>query len=95
MHLARCDEGALTSALQRCLAWRTPSLKCELDSIARRFFELGFGGLVEIVVLEAVSSDSRKWVRTVSDNNDAVRTTQPSLMSTCAWSTKWTARMKG
>jgi hypothetical protein len=83
MHLARRDEGALTSALQRCLARRTPSLKCELDPIARRFFELGFFGLVEVVALEAVPSDSRKWVRTVSDN-DAVRTTQPSLMSTCA-----------
>ena len=85
MHLARRDEGALTSALQRCLARRTPSLKCELDPIAHRFFELGFGGLVEVVVLEAVLSNSRKWARIVSDNV-AVRTTQPSLMSSCAWS---------
>ena len=66
-HLARRGEGALMSALQRCSPRRTPSLKHELDPTDHRFFELGFGGLVEVVVLEAVSSDSRKWVRTMLD----------------------------
>ena len=54
MYLARREVGALTRALQRCLARRVPSLELKLDAPARRFLELLRGRLVEIVVLEAV-----------------------------------------
>ena len=54
MYLARREVGALTRALQRCLARRVPSLKEQLDEVARRFLKLPLGRLVEFVVLEAV-----------------------------------------
>ena len=78
MHLARREEGALTSALHRCLARRTPTLKLELDPVSRGFFELGSGVGVTVVSRGTIAS------------NAVARTTQPSLMSMHAWSMKWT-----
>tara|TARA_B110000046_G_scaffold49201_1_gene54782 strand:- start:241 stop:414 length:174 start_codon:yes stop_codon:yes gene_type:complete len=56
MYLARREVGALTSALQRCLARRAPSLsplEMEGEVASLGFLELGFGRIVEAIGLEA------------------------------------------
>ena len=54
MHAASRDVGALTSALQRCLPRRTPSLEAEREARPGRLAERGFGRVVQLVTLHAV-----------------------------------------
>ena len=95
MLLARREVGALTRALQRCLPRRRPSFsEHKLDAVARRFLQPLLGGVAQVVGLDAVGGGARATVVAVSVNArtcsgcEAARTTQPSDMRMCAWSTK-------
>ena len=90
--MARREVGALTRALQRCLARRGATLELKTEVGTRRLAQVLLGGVVETVGLEAAGGASvfSEWA-----GREAARTAHPSDMRTCALSRKRTGVAMG